>query len=119
LAALPDADLRVYFAWTPMLETDSEQAAELAAGPIADPRAAHYWDPRRHLARALGEALGISASESIPMAGGFGAAWDVYLAYRRGEADIRSARFWMHQIGVTHAPRLDAEEFIEGVRGLL
>jgi hypothetical protein len=109
----------MYFAWTPMQPTDSKAAARLAAGPIGDRRAEHYWDGRRHLTRALGVALGISASESIPMARGAGAAWDVYLAYGRGDADLRTPRFWMHQIGVKHAPRLDVGEWVGGIEGLL
>jgi hypothetical protein len=102
-----------------MLPTDNEEAAELVSGPIDDTRAAHYWDPQRHLARELGTVLGITAEESIPMARGAGAAWDVYLAYGRGDADFRSPRFWMHQLAVTHAPRLDAEEWRRGIEGLL
>jgi hypothetical protein len=108
----------VYFAWTPMLPADTEAAAKLVARPIDDPRAAHYWDPQRYLPQELGRALGISASESIPMARGAGAAWDVYLAYDRGDGDIRAPRFWMHQLGVKHAPRLDAEEWRRGIEGL-
>jgi len=102
-----------------MLPADTEAAAELVAGPIDDPRATHFWDAGRGLARVLGRALGISASESIPMARGAGAAWDVYLAYGRGDADIRAPRFWMHQLAVSHAPRLDAEEWRRGIEGLL
>jgi len=102
-----------------MRPTDTEAAAELVAGPIDDPRAAHYWDPQRHLPRELGAALGINAAESIPMASGAGAAWDVYLAYGRGDTDIRAPRFWMHQLAVSHAPRLDAEEWRRGIEGLL
>ncbi len=102
-----------------MQPSDSETAAGLAADPIADPRAAHYWDAQRHLTRELGVALGISASESIPMARGVGAAWDVYLAYGRGDSDIRSPRFWMHQLAVKHAPRLDLTEWVHVVEALV
>jgi hypothetical protein len=102
-----------------MLAQDSEAAAGLAATPIDDPRAAHYWDGRRHLARALGQALNITAAESIPMAGGSGAAWDVYLAYGRGDADILAPRFWMHQLGVKKAPRLDPEQWLRSIGDLL
>jgi len=119
LAAIPDAALRVYFAWTPMLPADNEAAAKLASSPIVDGRAGLFWDPRRYLARELGTALGITAEESIPMARGAGAAWDVYLAYGRGDNDIRVPRFWMHQLAVTHAPRLDTSEWRLGIERLL
>jgi hypothetical protein len=102
-----------------MQETDSETAARLAAGPIADSRAAHYWDARRHLTRDLGVALGISAGESLPLSGGAGAAWDVYPAYAPGDTDIRLPCFWMHQLAVKHAPRLDVVQWRRGIEGLL
>jgi hypothetical protein len=98
-----------------MQDKDSERMAELAAAPIDDPRASHYWDGRRHLARALGRAMNISASESVPMSGGFGAAWDVYLAYGRGHEDMLRPTFWMHQLGVKHAPRLDVEAWMRKI----
>jgi len=119
LAAIPHADLRVYFAWTPMLPADGEAAAGLAAVAIRDARASHYWDGERHLARQMGAALGIRESESISLGDGVGAAWDVYLAYGRGAADIRVPAFWMHQLAVAHAPRLDAEEWRRRIEGLL
>jgi hypothetical protein len=102
-----------------MLPADGEAAAGLAAGPIQDVRASHYWDGERHLARKLGAALGIRGEESIPLGHGAGAAWDVYLAYGRGAADIGKPAFWMHQLGVKRAPRLDAEEWRRGIEGLL
>ena len=119
LGAVSNPDLRVYFAWTPMLPADSEAAAGLAALAIRDARAAHYWDGERHLVRRMGAALGIRGEESIPLAHGAGAAWDVYLAYGRGDADIDKPAFWMHQLGVKHAPRLDAEEWRRRIEGLL
>jgi len=38
-------------------------------------------------------------------------AWDVYLAYRRGNSDIAQPDFWVHQLAVEHAPRFDATEW--------
>jgi hypothetical protein len=119
LAATPSVDLRAYFVWTPMLASDNPDAASLAARPIDDERAGHYWDPQRHIARALGAALGISATESIPMARGAGAAWDVYLAYARGDADLFAPRLWMHQLAVQHAPHLDVQEWRSAIEALL
>ena len=119
LSSVSHSDLRVYFAWTPMLPADGEAAAGMAAGPILDVRAAHYWDGERHLASLMGAALGIRESESIPLGHGVGAAWDVYLAYGRGGADIGKPAFWMHQLGVVHAPRLDVEDWRRRVEGLL
>ncbi len=118
LKAEPNPDLRVRYVWAPVLPPDN-RAAEAAAERFADPRAVHYWDGERQLAQRLGKALGISAKESIGVEGGTGLAWDVYLAYERGAADLFSPKFWMHQLGVTHAPRLDAAAFRAQVQGLL
>ena len=38
-------------------------------------------------------------------------AWDIYLAYPRGNADINAPDFWMHQLAIDHAPRFDAAEW--------
>ena len=119
LAALPHPDLRVRYVWVPVLPGDGVDAAERAATRFADPRAAHYWDGDRRLALALARRLGMSARESIGAGDGPGLAWDVYLAYGRGEAERGRPGFWRHQLGVTHAPRLDAEVFTERVEALL
>ncbi len=119
LKAEPHPDLRVRYVWVPVLPTDDRAAAEAAVERFAEPRAVHYWDGERQLAQHMGKALRISAQESVPVEGGSGLAWDVYLAYDRGAADLFSPMFWMHQLGVTHAPRLDAAAFRAQVQGLL
>jgi hypothetical protein len=107
LAAMPDAELYAYFLWVPMLPGDNEQAALAASQRFAEPRATHYWDLERHLARRMGRALGIGPRESMTD-GKIGLAWDVYVAYRRGTKNMEKPDFWMHQLEVKHAPRLDA-----------
>ncbi len=127
LKAFPHPDLRVRYVWVPVLPPDDAQAAAAAEERFAEPRpdgrpsgrAVHYWDGERRLAQHLGKALRISAQESVPVEGGSGLAWDVYLAYERGEADLFSPKLWMHQLGVTHAPRLDAAAFRVQVQDLL
>ena len=119
LAALPHPDLRVYYVWVPMLPPDGQPAAATAAERFADPRATHYWDGERRLAHELGEALRISSRDSIGAGSGPGLAWDVYLAYRRDAAALEAPAFWMHQLGVTHAPKLDPQAFRSGVKRLL
>jgi hypothetical protein len=119
LAALPHPDLHSYYVWVPMLTTDSAEAAAVTAERFAEPRARHYWDGDRRLARRVGEALAIPSGQSIGVAGGFGLAWDVYLAYPRGAVDLTRPAFWMHQLAVTHAPRLDSAEWRQEVETLL
>jgi hypothetical protein len=119
LDAVTHPDLRISFVWVPVLPADGAQTAEAAARRFAAPRAAHYFDGERALARSLGEALGISAKESLGVEGGPGLAWDVYLAYGRDAAGIRRPAFWMHQLGVSQAPRLDPATFRRQVEALL
>ncbi len=119
LTAIPHPDLRVRYVWVPVLPPDDEAAARAAVKRFAEQRAVHYWDGERQLAQQLGKALGISAEESVPVEGRSGLAWDVYLAYERGTAALTGPKFWMHQLGVTHAPRLDAAAFRERAAGLL
>ncbi len=127
LAAVPHPDLRVHYVWAPVLPPDDRAAAEAAAKRLAEPRpdgrpsgrATHYWDGERRLAQRLGESLGISARESLGAEGGAGLAWDVYLAYERGASDLFRPAYWMHQLGVTHAPRLDTAVFRQRVEELL
>ena len=119
LAALPHPGLQVHYVWVPMLPPDDEAAADAVAAHFAEPRALHYWDGERALAREMAEALRISARDSIGAGAGPGFAWDVYLAYPRGAPDVLNPSFWMHQLAVAHAPRLDARAFRQRVEELL
>ncbi len=117
LAGIKTDALRTYVVWIPMLPPDSEAAAQEAARTL--PSAMHFWDGDRRLGAEMGRALGITAKESIGVDGGPGLAWDVYLAYGPGDVDIGHPRFWMHQLAVSHAPRLDPDEFRRQVERLL
>lgn len=111
---MPHPDLRLSYVWVPVLPPDNIDAARAAVEGLTEPRATHYWDGERHLAIRLGESLEITVQQSLA-----GLAWDVYLAYERGESDLFKPAFWMHQLGVTHAPRLDTAAFRQRVEGLL
>jgi hypothetical protein len=116
LAAMPDADLRACYVWVPMLPSDSETAASAAARRYAEARAIHYWDGERHLARRLATALAIDRRTSAAPGDDPPFAWDVYLAYGRGPKDIERPDFWMHQLAVDHAPRLNAGQWLDQIR---
>ena len=47
LAEFPDAPLRVYVVWQPVLKTDLGPPLSSVLGLIPDPRAAQFWDPGR------------------------------------------------------------------------
>jgi hypothetical protein len=109
--------LRTLIVWVPMLLPDNEAAAEPVARTL--PGAEHFWDGDRRLAEEMGRALGVTAKESLGVDGGLGLAWDVYLAYGRGKNLGDEPDFWMHQLAVKHAPRLDPDAFRRQVERLL
>ncbi|HEV8574551.1 MAG TPA: hypothetical protein VGR43_07565 [Dehalococcoidia bacterium] len=111
LAAITDADLRAYYVWVSMLPSDDKAAALAAARRFAEPRATHYWDGDRYLARHLAKAIRIDSRDPAALGDVPEFAWDVYLAYQRGNGDIERPDFWMHQLAVDHAPRFDTGEW--------
>jgi hypothetical protein len=119
LAAMPDAPLRAHYVWVPMLPSDTEAAALAASERFAEPRATHCWDGERHLARHMATALGIDTRRSAAPGDDPPFAWDVYLAYRRGNREIARPDFWMHQLAVDHAPRFEAGEWRRRITEML
>jgi hypothetical protein len=119
LAAMPHANLRAFFVWVPMLPSDTEAAAVAASERFAEPRALDYWDGGRHLARHMATALGIDARRSAAPGDDPHFAWDVYLAYRRANANLARPDFWMHQLAVNHAPRFDGAEWVRRVQAMI
>ena len=117
LEGFPPDVLRTFIVWVPMLPPDSAEAAQNVAQRFRN--AAHFWDRERALASELGRTLGITSAQSIGAPGSHGLAWDVYLAYGNGRAWGDPPDFWMHQLAVTHAPRLDPDEFRRRIERLL
>jgi hypothetical protein len=65
----PDADLRVYVVWLPVLATDERfEVADL----LVDPRATHFWDGGRLVSDALAGVAGVPAD---------GLLWDAFLVF--------------------------------------
>lgn len=78
-----------------------------------DPRMNHYWDASND--------LGTAYERILPVAGG--PAWDVYMLFAPGTvwhgADPPAPAFWMHQLAITNAPRLDANVFAQHAKQML
>ena len=77
LAAISIIPLRAHYVWVPMLPSDTEATALAASERFAEPRALHYWDGERHLARHIATALGIDTRRSAAPGDDPPFAWDV------------------------------------------
>lgn len=94
LNAHPEADLRVFVVWLPMLGGDSAQTSAESSDIFAgDPRVIQFYDPDRLLGAQISAQL---------LRKGAGPAWDIYLAYSpdavwREQAPPEPAD-WMHQL---------------------
>jgi len=109
---MANAHLRAHYVWVPMLlPTDNEAAARASAQRFDEPRATHYWDGDRRLSRRLATALAIDTRRSLRDDDKPAYAWDVYLAYRRGNPDIAEPDSCMHQLAADHAPRFEPAEW--------
>jgi len=115
---MPEADLRVYAVWLPVLSYMSPEALEggarSGAKRLPDARVRHYLDPEARAATPYTKLL------ELPMEG---PTWDAYLVFgpeARWEKSPPRPAFWMHQLGAgPRALRLDGERLAEAVRELL
>jgi hypothetical protein len=106
------SNLAGFTVWVPMLGGQAANVSE-AATLAPDPRVSHYWDGRN--------ALGLAYERILPVSNG--PAWDVYMIFAPGivwnSTDPPKPTFWMHQLPITNAPRLDAAVFAARVRAML
>jgi hypothetical protein len=99
--------------WTPMLATDSLDAANERETRFSDPRVQQFWDQDRILGQYLSQTLNLKAAM----------AWDVYLVYPpntvwEGELPPKP-KFWMHQLDEEPSLLLDPPRLKEYVQTLL
>ena len=99
--------------WTPMIDTDSLEAANLREPGFADSRVKQFWDPDRILGRLLSQTLRLRIF----------IAWDVYLIYLpdhpwNGELPPEP-EFWMHQQDEEMSLYLDPPRFKHYVQTIL
>ena len=103
-----DPDLRAYVVWVPKVAASERDVAN-ATRYVRDERAKHYWDGEGALLHGYEPALSISED-----------AWDIYMVYgpdARWEADAPPRPdYWMHQLDLNSAPKLDAAAFAEKVK---
>lgn len=69
---MPDAKLKVFVLWSPVLARDSKRAADQASAYLADPRVEHFWDLWSFGLNAYTRQLRYPAGET---------AWDIFVLY--------------------------------------
>jgi len=115
---MPEAELRVYVVWLPVLSRMSPEAlaggARSGAKRLPDARVRHYLDPEARLGEHYTRALALPMEDP---------AWDVFLVFgpeARWEKAPPAPAAWMHQLGAgPRAQLLDAKKLAETLRGLL
>lgn len=103
LVERPDPNLRAYFVWEPVLNTDGEATARQSSQRFGAPNSVHFWTPTQKLAKDMAGVLKLAADRI---------AWDVYLLYRKGilwQREPPSPTYWQHQLGVIQGDSLDIE----------
>jgi hypothetical protein len=108
---IPELRLQTYIVWVPKVGGREKYVPAAIRHVPRDDRASHYWDGAGILLSAYQPALEISED-----------AWDVYMIYGPGARwegqEPPRPDFWMHQLKVTNAPDLDADEFAERVKSV-
>jgi len=107
LSRIQTGQLKVYVVWIHRLYRDSREAAQEAAGLVADKRARHFWDGGGSLGKEYGKLVSLPQNKKF--------AWDVYFVFGR-QAKWTNAPpkpdFWMHQLGGPETGNmLDGEKF--------
>ena len=98
-------DLAAFVVWVPQLGARQGNVAD-ATRIVQDSRASQYWDPNDVLGNAFAPVLGLNEP-----------AWDVYMLFKHGDvwrkSGVPKPDYWMQQLGVTNAPRLDGVVFAQ------
>jgi hypothetical protein len=104
---MPDARLRVFVVWAPLLQYDSRTRASEASGYLPDSRARHFWDLWNFSTRLYTSQLRFPPEEM---------AWDVFVLYKPHlvwrEAPPEPTA-WMQNRGLDHGPPYSKERLAE------
>ncbi len=87
----PNANLKGFVVWLPMMSGDSLQSAQQEEVGFDGFQATHAWDAERQLGNLYAKTLNLNS-----------VAWDVYLLYAPGitweGSEPPQPTFWMHQL---------------------
>ena len=113
LAEFPDAPMRVFVVWEPVLKTDIAPPLASALGLIKDRRAAQYWDSGLALSEDLVRSVNASLDSydlEEPLPEGF-IAWDVVAVFEpddRWEGDVPVPKYYGGPVANVIEPARDA-----------
>ena len=82
----PEAGVKVFVIWEPVLQTDWNRPGDSITANIPDGRASHYWDPNRRLSTLYGgpaKIASIAATETVKFRMS-GVVWDSAVVYPPG-----------------------------------
>lgn len=97
--ARPDARLRVYLIWQPVLRSDDHASAENRVREFSNERFTHFWDGNRLTGKLWQSVLG---AKELP--------WDVYLLYgvdAQWEKEPTRPEFWVRQLNSATKARFE------------
>ncbi len=93
LDAMPDADVRTFVVWEPVIWSDVAPPTSSVLALLRDPRAAQYWDPKRSLSRDIVRSVNLDPRRygfAEPLHESF-VVWDVVAVFGPGavwESDL-------------------------------
>ncbi len=115
LERIDSKDLAVHVVWTPVLESDDQEAAVASRKDLlTDPRTIHYWDGDQDVGLLYGKLLALPSGRVL--------AWDIYFVFRPetwwNEAAPLPAD-WVHQLGRDERHLGEGEGYRKAVEALL
>ncbi len=113
LEKIGNPDVRVYAVYLPILQTDREGSVPSAMKRLPDKRVSFFWDGKGELAQGYERVLQLPENQP---------AWDMYLLFNRdGEwkDEPPTPEYWMHQLHLDPARRLDGDKLAAEMKRLL
>lgn len=86
LAAHPQADVRVFVIWLPVIESDAGPPSKRVRRPLRDPRVIEFWDPDKWASPRMMEraTMMVRAQGEEPNFDPEGPAWDLITLFPAG-----------------------------------
>lgn len=109
---MPNANIKLLVAWTPLLPHDNKAAAQRATAYLSDARVHHFWDLWAYANKHYAKQFGIPDQE----------AWDllaVYKSYLSWGDSLPDPTFWMQRRGLKTGTPYDKDQLEQQLRDLV